>query len=235
MAKYTLKKIRSLERSVDPWAYTLVLRHLVIRIVWLLGNHTNFTPNQITCISFIFGIFSAISFLQGTVPFLILGAFLFEISYIFDCVDGRIARLKGQSSMFGRYLDSMSDQMRVFLAVLCLTYGQYAITNNDHYFLFGMTYLFFYLLYSISESLLPNAEDNKKSRMNKTSFAQRITLFLHLRHLSPLLSYAEADTIVFFIFPILNRVNEGLLIGSFIIINAILIRAYFNRKRVGGV
>lgn len=235
MAKYTLKKIRSLERSVDPWAYVLVLRPIVLRVTWLFSNYSNFTPNQITFISFIFGVGSAISFLQGTVSFLILGAFLFEISYIFDCVDGRIARLKGQSSMFGRYLESMSDQMRVFLAVLCLTYGQYILLNDISYFLFGMLYIFLYLLHWISEDLLTVTEDYRtdESNVTKTSFARKIADFFYPHHLSPLLTYSEADVIAFFIFPILNQVKLGLLLGTIILLNTIIVGVYFKRKIIG--
>lgn len=85
--------------------YALYVTHFFsIRIVRLLYN-TSITPNQITTFSIILSFVSAYSFSLGSNISCLVGAFLLELFYIFDSVDGQLARAKGLSSYGGKYLD----------------------------------------------------------------------------------------------------------------------------------
>lgn len=65
------------------------------------------TPNQMTIVSFILGILSAISFALSN---LLIGAALYYISDVLDGVDGILARRRGMSTSYGAYLDSCLDR-----------------------------------------------------------------------------------------------------------------------------
>ncbi|MGZ4123852.1 MAG: CDP-alcohol phosphatidyltransferase family protein, partial [Tumebacillaceae bacterium] len=53
-----------------------------------------------------------------------LGGVLYQISYIFDCCDGYVARKTGQSSDLGYWLDHILDELKLVLLVIALVYGQ---------------------------------------------------------------------------------------------------------------
>jgi len=85
--------------------YALYVTHsFSIRIVRFLYNKS-ITPNQITTLSILLSFVSAYSFSLGTNISCLVGAFLLELFYIFDSVDGQLARAKGLSSHSGKYLD----------------------------------------------------------------------------------------------------------------------------------
>jgi len=239
MTKYTLDELRKTEktRSLPIW-YRIIIYPISMRVLWIVANYTKLTPNKITIISFIFGIFSAFSFLQGTRIYLVIGAFLFETSYLFDCVDGKLARLKRLESGLGRYLDSMLDQTRIFFVVLCLVYGQYLLTRDVHYFLFGITYIFLYLIHWISqyECYIIKKKFYKEEKVdtnfiedtqNKFPFIQKTKAYFDSKRISIFMSFGEADALAFFIFPILMQIKLGLLLGSAILFENILMEAYF--------
>src|SRR5215475_6317151 len=64
------------------------------------------TPNQITLASLLVGLFSAALFvlLPGR-PGLVVAALVFEVSYVLDCADGMLARLRHKQSTAGHLFD----------------------------------------------------------------------------------------------------------------------------------
>ena len=70
------------------------------------------TPNELTVFSLVLGLVSA-AFLAT--DRLVAGAVLFYLSFMIDCVDGKIARLKGTGTPFGLWLDYVGDRIRVVL------------------------------------------------------------------------------------------------------------------------
>lgn len=226
--KYTLEDIRKVLKPADAWWTVLVIDPIAIRLLWIVSNFTKLTPNQITAISFIFGLLSALSFLQGTWIYLILGAFLFQICFLIDCIDGKLARLKGLKSGFGAYLDAMLDRCRVFIVVLCLVYGQYILTKDISYFLLGFGYFFANVMYVMNMEILhrTNPSTYGNSLMEKSLKLGKLEIKPHLhskRLLTLPFSDIETDALIFFIAPLLHfvlpiSIKLGLLIGSIILL-----------------
>ncbi|HEX3698605.1 MAG TPA: CDP-alcohol phosphatidyltransferase family protein [Polyangia bacterium] len=82
---------------------------------------TRITPNQITFLTLV--IFAGGAVLLALVPgwrALILGAAILELSYVFDCVDGQLARLKRMSSPVGAHLDFLMDELKAFVLVAAI-------------------------------------------------------------------------------------------------------------------
>ena len=77
---------------------------------------TNITPNQITLLTLV--VFTAGAVLMALGPGwrkLIIAVAVIELSYVLDCVDGQLARLKGTSSPVGAHLDFLMDELKAFL------------------------------------------------------------------------------------------------------------------------
>jgi hypothetical protein len=237
--KYSLADIKKTTHPTVPWLAALIYDPLSIRVVWVIANFTNIIPNQITCVSFLIGLASAWCFLQGAYYYLIPGALLIVVSFILDWSDGKLARIKKLESKFGKYLDAILDQTRTFLTVLGLAYGQYSLTGDSSLFFFGMLYIFLYLLHWISDYefyIIQNKFPKKETDPNITStsakeerytFLIKIKNYFKSRKVSLLPEFTEADLVAFFIFPILIKIELGLLLGSYILFLNILIEAIY--------
>jgi phosphatidylglycerophosphate synthase len=76
------------------------------------------TPNQVTFLSLVtFVAAMAVLALEPGHLSLIVAAVVLELSYVLDCVDGQLARLKHQSSPVGAHLDFLMDELKAFLLV----------------------------------------------------------------------------------------------------------------------
>ena len=95
----------------------LVARPLAAVVVAPLAR-TSITPNQVTFATLI--VFLGGAALMAFVPTwgaLIGGAAIIEFSYVLDCADGQLARLKGTSSPVGAHLDFLMDELKAFALV----------------------------------------------------------------------------------------------------------------------
>lgn len=69
-------------------------------------------------------VFAAMRFLQdGDIGMLLLGMGLIPLAFVFDALDGRIARWRKVSSTLGRELDSLADVISFGLAPAALAYA----------------------------------------------------------------------------------------------------------------
>ena len=96
MTAFTLAEIQ--ERTYkkrDAWWTVFLVDPLAGRLVVWTANHTSITPNQLTFGAGLLGLGAAACFTQATWPWLVAGALLFHLSFVLDCMDGKIARLKG--------------------------------------------------------------------------------------------------------------------------------------------
>lgn len=78
-------------------------------------SRTRLTPNQVSWGAFGIALLSFISFILGQN---IIGGLLVQLSSVVDGIDGSLARLKGMSSAFGGFLDSVLDRYADILIVL---------------------------------------------------------------------------------------------------------------------
>lgn len=218
--QYTLEDIKKKTlKPTDAWWTVLVIDPIAIRLVWFIANFTKIKPNQITLFSFFIGLISAYFFSQGEYFYLILGAIIFEISFIFDCIDGKLSKLMNKQSKLGYFLDYTLDRWRIFINLFTLIYGQYLLTNNNIFFIFGFIYMSL-LTMSLTQSFLVNklcenniGKNNIKSLGKDKSVLIKLKRIFSQRRLLFGISDIETDTFIFFIFPILGLVEIGFIIG----------------------
>ncbi|RFU68735.1 CDP-alcohol phosphatidyltransferase family protein [Peribacillus saganii] len=135
--KYSLEDIKKSYKKKDAWWTVYVVDPVASRIMLPLANYTNITPNQLTLLAFLTGLAAAFQFYQGTYYSLVIGAILYHISFMLDCMDGKISRLKRTGTNFGGWLDYILDRTRVAICAFSLMLGQYLQTGQVIYFYFA--------------------------------------------------------------------------------------------------
>jgi phosphatidylglycerophosphate synthase len=94
-----------------------VARPLAAVLVTLF-EHRRVTPNQITLWSlFVFLIAAGLLVMLPGRQGLIIAIVVLELSYVLDCVDGQLARLRGTSSPIGAHFDFLMDELKAFVLV----------------------------------------------------------------------------------------------------------------------
>ncbi|GAA3715396.1 CDP-alcohol phosphatidyltransferase family protein [Streptomyces tremellae] len=91
-------------RSGEHWAGRLYMREISLRIDPYLVN-TRISPNQLTYLMVVAGVLGGAVLLLPGLPGAVLAALLFQLYLLLDCVDGEVARWRGQTSVTGVYLD----------------------------------------------------------------------------------------------------------------------------------
>jgi phosphatidylglycerophosphate synthase len=124
---------RITEKKRDAWWTVLLVDPVATPLVRLTAMRTRITPNQITWGAFLLGLVSAACFAFGDWRWLIAGALVYHLSFILDCMDGKVARLTGQGSVFGAWLDFVFDRIRVAVCGVALMAGQYDRTGDTVY------------------------------------------------------------------------------------------------------
>ena len=130
----SLAEIRSRTyKEQDSWWTVLLVDPLAGRLVRLVSPWRRVTPDRLTALAFLVGVGAALSFRQAGHPWLLLGALLFHLGFVLDCVDGKVARLNGSGTPFGSWLDYVLDRLRVVVCAVALFGGQYERTHDFAY------------------------------------------------------------------------------------------------------
>ncbi|MGW7270011.1 CDP-alcohol phosphatidyltransferase family protein [Streptomyces sp. NPDC054864] len=116
------------------------------RLVRFLARFGRVTPNGVTWSALLLGIAAAGFFVRGDQLSLVIGALLYHVSFILDCVDGKLARLKGNGTVFGGWLDYVFDRIRVLCCAIALMGGQYLRTDDEWYLVGALAVVFLDML-----------------------------------------------------------------------------------------
>jgi len=101
-------------KTRDAWWTVLVIDPLAIRVLPLLVGAPALTPLRMTGFAAALGAGSVALFATGH---LVLGAVLFELRFFVDCLDGKLARLRGTTSARGAFADLTADVVLVSGAI----------------------------------------------------------------------------------------------------------------------
>jgi CDP-alcohol phosphatidyltransferase len=107
------------EQSAWGWLFT---RRISIYVT-LLVSRTSVTPNQLTFSSIFIGLAAALLWTIGSHLCFIIGGILFQLMYLFDCVDGELARYKNMSSPKGAYVDFVGHYFTGFAMIVGASLG----------------------------------------------------------------------------------------------------------------
>jgi phosphatidylglycerophosphate synthase len=137
---YSIKEVKERIRKPtrDNLFTELFLRKVSFPVTYFFV-HTPLTANQITILGIITSVIASYLLSTGRYSGALIGSFLCFFAYIFDCVDGEMARFKKLSSETGSFLDDVSYLFIEFLPIIGITFGVY--NNNPSILVFAAGFL----------------------------------------------------------------------------------------------
>jgi len=101
----------------------LLINYTIIDIKWI-------TPNIITVISFVTALLSSLFIIKGGDFNFFIAAILIQLSHVFDCMDGQMARYRKTTTASGSYFDRASDQLQVTIWFVSVSYADFLQSGN---------------------------------------------------------------------------------------------------------
>lgn len=129
---------RLTRKESDFFMNAYFYRPLASGLVWALAG-TPVTPNQVTLCSFALAALGCVilGFWAGYLG-LLVGVTTVALSYVLDCVDGMLARLKHLQSTTGHLLDFLMDELKSFGLLAVVAYRLWAGSGDERYLLGGL-------------------------------------------------------------------------------------------------
>ncbi|MGM0557326.1 MAG: CDP-alcohol phosphatidyltransferase family protein [Myxococcota bacterium] len=129
---------RGSRKPEDIFWNVYVARPVAAVLVYAL-RRTPITPNQVTFLgaAVFIGVAAALIMMPGWAGMLVAAAIL-EFSYVLDCADGQLARLKNMTSDVGAYLDFLMDEFKALLLVGAFSVRVWLDTSDELWLLAGL-------------------------------------------------------------------------------------------------
>jgi phosphatidylglycerophosphate synthase len=203
----------------DYWWTVLATDPVSLPIVRWLTRHRWLTPDQVTVVALLFGLASGPLFALGTRTGLVAGGIVFYFAFVFDCVDGKLARALDTTSRRGEALDHLADGGRRASASLGIAAWLWWSTDagpNDVWWAIVYIVLAYYFLE------ISGAEKGEPGE----GIGGRISQALARRRLLPNPGMPDVQAVVFVIGPIAGVVVPALAVGIAMVTTAILLTVW---------
>ena len=208
-------------RTSLPLYSKLVIDPLARVISTPIINFTRIKPYQVTLFGLILSFLSAFLFYYNNYLF---AALLFQFTVILDSVDGYIARIKKNGSVFGILLDGYSDIIRVFVNIFAIIMSQKQELEVNYILMiflflnFAETWIDFEIINV--QKFLSRKNDLKLNILDQTileikTILERVglrTIFLY---------YQERIFCVLFLGPILGNIRLWTIVGIVLVLLSI--------------
>lgn len=212
--RYNYADVKKAFKPVDAWWTVTIADPIAGRLTLFLANYTSITPNIVTILAFTLSFAAAFLFYQATPISLALGTLLFEIGFIFDCVDGKLARLKGLRSKQGEIIDFLFDRLGFFLLLGGLMFGQFRLYDNFEIIIWGF-FIIFLDNYINFISLYLKIEDKSSVTLSVRNIFGKTKALLNQRRLASFFTTVEVTQLLFFFTPLTTRIQLGFLFANF--------------------
>lgn len=132
----TIAETYRLTRKIPDFAWNRYVCRPVAAVIVHALSGSRVTPNQVTLVAFVFAALSAALFvlLPGRLG-IAVAAIVFELSYVLDCADGMLARLRGTQSVQGHLLDFLMDEIKAFAILAAVSIRLFLDRGHDPRFL----------------------------------------------------------------------------------------------------
>ena len=114
----------------DEWWASFVTSPLAILANYAVVDIKWLTPNLITLVSFLTAVASAPFIVVGGTTNFLIAAVLIQLSFVFDCMDGQMARYRNSSTATGSYYDRVSDQIQITIWFGAVAYAAWVQSNE---------------------------------------------------------------------------------------------------------
>lgn len=208
------EKRKDFLKPTDSWSTVLFADPIAVPLMKILAK-LNVNPNIVTIFSLIPTLLAPYYFFRGDRISLICGALLWQLGWILDNTDGKLARFTGKTSDLGAKLDNIME-IRKPLAFLGILYSQFYI-KGPKWLLIGIllvvlhhtVHFIAHYIYRIRERVY----DKNRGIPYKGRLIKRVG------------EYYNADDeqfIIFFVSPLIGQVFWGLVMSSILYLIAVL-------------
>lgn len=144
MRRLTLAELDASCQKLDHqrlgnWMARKISRPMALRVTQVIAPW-GVSANVATLVAWSLAVVSAISFGSGTIAGQIVGAVLLQLWYLFDHVDGQLARLRKTESLDGVALDYLMHHTVNLLIPIGVGYGLCLATVNPSWLLVGIAW-----------------------------------------------------------------------------------------------
>lgn len=152
--RITFKEIKNFRHRINPeerqgsYGYYF-MRRLSLFVTWLLLN-LGLSANQVTILQIISGVVGSVFFAFPKTEFLLLGILFMQLGFLFDNVDGEVARFRKQVSPTGKFIDTIGHEIVVPFMFFGLAIGSYFRAGNFEVIIFGFLAGLFSLRFDIA-------------------------------------------------------------------------------------
>jgi len=98
------------------WTVTAI-DPLAVPLSAFAARYKAVTPNRLTSLSALVALGAAALFATGH---LVLGALVYQLSFLVDCMDGKVASMRGMKSSWGGFFDVAGDTVRFIVCFVAL-------------------------------------------------------------------------------------------------------------------
>lgn len=134
---------RASKKKRDINRFTQYIARPPASVVVYFLRDTPITPNQVTFLSAIVAAAAAamLVLLPGYV-WLVLAAVVYELSFVLDCADGQLARLRKIASPAGHLLDFLMDELKAMLIFAAVAVRLWQQEADERFLVVGLAGLF---------------------------------------------------------------------------------------------
>jgi phosphatidylglycerophosphate synthase len=201
----------------DYWFTVLLTDPVALPIVRLLARRRWLGPDGVTAIALLLGLSVGVFFSTGERWGLIAGAIAFYFAFVFDCVDGKLARALQVTSPRGEALDHLADGGRRASAALGLSVYLWRAEGDA-----SILYAVVYIVASYYFLEISGAERGESTGR----LSGRVSGWLAQRRLLPNPGMPDVQAITFVFGPLTGMVIAGLVIGTVMVTVAIALTVY---------
>ena len=168
--------------------YAKVVTHRVTPYLVYWCMKWGLTPDQVTLISMLVGWGSCFLFAVSSPWVMFLGALGLEVYYIFDSVDGQLARITGKTSKTGAFFDILLNYLVHPFVFIFIGLGHYFVTGQWKYMVLGsvtaLSYVWLGLMWNVRAHVLSDAgpllrKEEMDETKGKSGILKKIFSFLH--------------------------------------------------------
>ncbi|MGH1555702.1 CDP-alcohol phosphatidyltransferase family protein [Streptomyces sp. L7] len=170
MARLSLRAVQKLTcKKRDAWWTVFLVDPVATRLLLVVARFRFITPNRVTWAALFVGLAAGGFFLKGDRQSLIIGALLYHLSFVLDCIDGKLARLKGTGTVFGGWLDYVFDRIRVLFCALALMGGQFLPQDDERYLVAALVVVFLDMLRYVDALQIYKMRMSMRTRIEKVT------------------------------------------------------------------
>lgn len=173
------------------------------------------TPNFFTGGSLVLGLTTALLFSRGEHLSIVVGVIILHISFIFDCCDGQLARVRGIREQRGAWFDYHSDKLKDGAILLGFAYGAFHASEQTAWLILLVAFagIFFQFLRNIAalNRDLFSFETTGKKDVARTFIPDHGNQLLRTLKHSALFKLSDR-VLLYTVFGLLNRAAEGVVL-----------------------